>query len=212
MWPALVKQGTSHKAEVSDFTCMVPGINILYMHSTWQNVNTNDIFTNKGVHRIVVVHSLVIHFTIVHPIAKVNIIYWKGVPQHLDRKALIALDKNNMHCWFLLNGPLVAATCSLVCQSRSNIQTYFSILITWLDFCYGLRHKNNSGVLLPSWYSLLFPSQTTQWSLKVHVQFFPCVVFYFILRHINQSLIAYFEWNSSSSFHTNRKNVYYPVP
>ena len=29
MWPALAKQGTSHKAQVSDFTCSVAGINMI---------------------------------------------------------------------------------------------------------------------------------------------------------------------------------------
>ncbi len=41
MWPSLVKQGTSHKALVSDFTCTVVGINMTNtyeMHSTRQDV------------------------------------------------------------------------------------------------------------------------------------------------------------------------------
>ncbi len=33
MWPALTKQGTSRKAQVSDFACTVTGINIINTHS-----------------------------------------------------------------------------------------------------------------------------------------------------------------------------------
>ena len=34
--------------------------------------------------------------------SKVSRSYWKGVPQLLDRNALIVSDKNSMQCWFLL--------------------------------------------------------------------------------------------------------------
>ena len=78
----------------------------------------------KGTHSIVLVHSWLILF--INSSSKVSFSYRKRVAQLLDRKALIVSDKNSLHCWFLLtvNGPIVAATCFLVHQSRSHLSMY----------------------------------------------------------------------------------------
>ena len=71
---------------------------------------------------------------------KVNLSYWKRVPQLLDRKLWLYQIKNSLYCWFLLNEEFVAGTCSLVHQS------------------WGVFHKDVHTLSLYVWFSRTNPT------------------------------------------------------
>ena len=84
----------------------------IHMHSTRHNVNNKHIITNKAHILLLCVHVwLYMNNSSIKVVISCS--YWNGVPQ--------LLNKNSMHCWFLLNEELAAVTCSLAQHSRPHI-------------------------------------------------------------------------------------------
>ena len=116
-WPALVEQGTSHRAQVSDFTCTVAGTNMtntLWMHSIRQNVHD---------------HNRVELRTSYNSMSLIN---WK---YHWFR--WLSLTLNTLRCWFVTYYQLRCmslATCSLFHWNRSHFcsfsgQIWFMLIV-----------------------------------------------------------------------------------
>ncbi len=154
MWPALLKQGRSCKAEVSDFTCTVAGINnqstkhMVTSLAIWPWQQASGCFqticilllplVNNGTHSIVLcIYQTWSRVTDSRVSSRVESFRVESLQAwYLSKLALsescilIASSKNSLHCWFFLNKSFVTVSYTLIWQSRS----HYAYGVAILDF------------------------------------------------------------------------------
>ena len=152
MWPTPAKQGTSRKADASEFTCTVYQETLCIQSDRTLTIS---ISLQRHTHYC---SCAFMSDSFYNSSSKVSLSYWRGVPQLLDRKARIVSAKNSLHCWFLKWGTcrwdmflsfseqVIYVTFSdinhpICCKHKIWAMERFSVFSWWFKVCVNTRKQ-----------------------------------------------------------------------